>query len=280
MPSPTACSARSPRPTTRCRSRGCASAGPTPAASRTSARGSPPWSPASVWTCCAPARRGGRSRSTRVRARADRGAARDGVDPEHEALLADSVGLALLVVLEPLTPAKRLAFVLHDMFAVPFDEIAPSSAGPRWRHASSPAAPAGGSVAYPRSTRSISPATTPSSTRSSPPPAVATEHARHAARSGCRAPGWTVVSRQRRVRSAGPAQSPATCSPTARASPFGRPALVNGAAGVVVAPRGAAARRRRLHRGGRSDRGHRPAARSRAAARVGPRDSGRASGLM
>jgi RNA polymerase sigma-70 factor (ECF subfamily) len=49
----------------------------------------------------------------------------DGVDPEHEALQADSVGLALLVVLETLTPAERLAFVLHDMFAVPFDEIAP-----------------------------------------------------------------------------------------------------------------------------------------------------------
>jgi RNA polymerase sigma-70 factor (ECF subfamily) len=49
----------------------------------------------------------------------------DGVDPEHEALLADSVGLALLVVLDTLAPAERLAFVLHDMFAVPFDEIAP-----------------------------------------------------------------------------------------------------------------------------------------------------------
>jgi RNA polymerase sigma-70 factor, ECF subfamily len=49
----------------------------------------------------------------------------DGVDPEHEALLADSVGLALLVVLDTLAPAERLAFVLHDVFAVPFDEIAP-----------------------------------------------------------------------------------------------------------------------------------------------------------
>src|SRR5437762_5986054 len=48
----------------------------------------------------------------------------DGGHPEHEALLADSVGLALLVVLEQLSPAERLAFVLHDMFAVPFDEIA------------------------------------------------------------------------------------------------------------------------------------------------------------
>ena len=44
-------------------------------------------------------------------------------DPEQEALLADSVGLALLVVLQRLTPAERVAFVLHDMFAVPFDEI-------------------------------------------------------------------------------------------------------------------------------------------------------------
>jgi RNA polymerase sigma factor (sigma-70 family) len=49
----------------------------------------------------------------------------DRVDPEHEALLADSVGLALLVVLETLSPPERLAFVLHDMFGVPFDEIAP-----------------------------------------------------------------------------------------------------------------------------------------------------------
>jgi RNA polymerase sigma factor (sigma-70 family) len=48
-----------------------------------------------------------------------------GVDPEQEALLADSVGLALLVVLETLNPAERLAFVLHDMFGVPFDEIGP-----------------------------------------------------------------------------------------------------------------------------------------------------------
>jgi RNA polymerase sigma factor (sigma-70 family) len=48
-----------------------------------------------------------------------------GSSPEHEALLADSVGLALLVVLDKLTPAERLAFVLHDMFAMPFEEIAP-----------------------------------------------------------------------------------------------------------------------------------------------------------
>jgi RNA polymerase sigma factor (sigma-70 family) len=49
----------------------------------------------------------------------------DATDPEQEALLAEGVGLALLVVLDTLAPAERLAFVLHDLFAVPFDQIAP-----------------------------------------------------------------------------------------------------------------------------------------------------------
>ena len=48
-----------------------------------------------------------------------------GIDPEQEALLGDSVGLAMLVVLDSLAPAERVAFVLHDVFAVPFDQIAP-----------------------------------------------------------------------------------------------------------------------------------------------------------
>jgi DNA-directed RNA polymerase specialized sigma24 family protein len=67
-----------------------------------------------------------------------------GTDPEQEALLADSVGLALLVVLETLAPAERLAFVLHDVFAVPFEEIAPIVERTRRRRDSSPAAPAAG----------------------------------------------------------------------------------------------------------------------------------------
>jgi RNA polymerase sigma-70 factor (ECF subfamily) len=49
----------------------------------------------------------------------------DGTSPEHEALLANSIGVALLVVLETLTPAERLAFVLHDVFGMPFEEISP-----------------------------------------------------------------------------------------------------------------------------------------------------------
>ncbi len=52
-------------------------------------------------------------------------ATEQGIDPEHEAVMADSVGLALLVVLDTLGPAERLAFVLHDLFGVPFEEIAP-----------------------------------------------------------------------------------------------------------------------------------------------------------
>jgi RNA polymerase sigma-70 factor (ECF subfamily) len=61
--------------------------------------------------------------------------------PEEEAILADSVGLALLVVLDTLSPAERLAFVLHDMFGVPFDELAPSWNVPPRRRDSSPVAP-------------------------------------------------------------------------------------------------------------------------------------------
>ena len=98
----------------------------------------------------------------------------DGTDPEHEALLADSVGLALLMVLETLTPAERLVFVLHDMFAVPFDEIAPIVDRSPGRPASSPAVPA---AAYSARTRAPTPTSTPSAespTPSSRPPATAT----------------------------------------------------------------------------------------------------------
>lgn len=96
----------------------------------------------------------------------------DGVDPEHEALLADSVGLALLVVLETLAPAERLAFVLHDMFGVPFDEIAPiigRSLGATRKLASRARSRVKGAA---RSRMPISPASERSSTPSRPPPAT------------------------------------------------------------------------------------------------------------
>ena len=66
-----------------------------------------------------------RSRTARREALVETPELADGGDPAHDAELADSVGLAMLVVLDTLAPAERLAFVLHDMFAVPFDEIAP-----------------------------------------------------------------------------------------------------------------------------------------------------------
>ncbi len=97
-----------------------------------------------------------------------------GVDPEQEALLADAVGLALLVVLDTLTPAERLAFVLHDLFAVPFDEIAPILGAHRPRPGNSPAAPAAGCRERPRLPTLIARANAKLWTRSSPPPATAT----------------------------------------------------------------------------------------------------------
>src|SRR3954463_6130019 len=114
-----------------------------------------------------------------------------GPDPEHEALLADSIGLALLVVLDTLAPAERIAFVLHDMFAVPFEDIAPivqrspaaarqlasrasqRAPAPGPRPGSGPAGPAGGCATYRRRIPTWA-GSAGSSTRSSPPPAAAT----------------------------------------------------------------------------------------------------------
>jgi outer membrane receptor protein involved in Fe transport len=71
----------------------------------------------------------------------------EGTDPEHEALLADAVGLALLVVLQTLSPPERLAYVLHDMFDMSFDEIAPIVVRSPRRPANTPAAPGAAAVA-------------------------------------------------------------------------------------------------------------------------------------
>ena len=128
----------------------------------------------SASTCCAPAGTRREEPLDAARARPDRARVEDERDPEHEALLADSVGLALLVVLETLAPAERLAFVLHDMFAVPFDEIAPivDRSPERDAPARQPRPPPGaGRRPSPTPTW---PASGRSSTPSSPPPAAAT----------------------------------------------------------------------------------------------------------
>jgi RNA polymerase sigma factor (sigma-70 family) len=164
----------------------------------------------------------------------------DEVDPEREALFADSVGLALMVVLETLDPAQRLAFVLHDMFDVPFDEIA-SIAG-----------------RTPTSVRQLASRARRKVQNSDTKPDVDVARQRQvvnaffaAARDGDFEALVGVLDPDVVIRSEGGSQRPAVnmiitgaenvasrALTYARLSPFVRPALVNGAAGVVVAPRG------------------------------------------
>jgi RNA polymerase sigma factor (sigma-70 family) len=164
----------------------------------------------------------------------------DGGDPEYEALLADSVGLALLVVLDTLAPAERLAFVLHDMFAVPFDEIAPIV----------DRSPTAVRQLASRARRRVQGAT--------PSPDTDLRRQREvvdaffaAAREGDFDALVAVLDPDVVLRSDGGAARPAASALVhgaravaeralmfAHLSPFVRPALVNGVAGVVVAPRG------------------------------------------
>jgi RNA polymerase sigma-70 factor (ECF subfamily) len=164
----------------------------------------------------------------------------EGIDPEHEALLADSVGLALLVVLETLTPAERLAFVLHDMFSVPFEEIAPVVGR----------SPTAARQLASRARRRVQgEAHVPDADLATQREVVDAFLA--ASRDGdfdtllavldpnvvLRIDGGAVrAGLSREVRGAR-AVSEQTLT-FSRLSPFVRPALVNGAAGVVVAPRG------------------------------------------
>jgi RNA polymerase sigma factor (sigma-70 family) len=164
----------------------------------------------------------------------------EGIDPEHEALLADSVGLALLVVLQTLSPAERLAFVLHDMFSVPFEEIAPVVGR-------SPTAAR--QLASRARRRVLGEAHVPDADLATQREVVDAFLA--ASRDGdfdtllavldsdvvLRMDGGAVrAGLSREIRGAR-AVSEQTLT-FSRLSPFVRPALVNGAAGVVVAPRG------------------------------------------
>jgi RNA polymerase sigma factor (sigma-70 family) len=164
----------------------------------------------------------------------------DGVNPEHEALLADSVGLALLVVLDTLTPAERLAFVLHDMFAVPFDQIAPIVG-------SSPAAARQLASRARRRVQQAAPTPDADLTRQR----AVVDAFFAASRNGDFAALVAVLDPDVVLRSDGGPSRPGASAVIhggstvaeqaltfARLSPFVRPALVNGAAGVVVAPRG------------------------------------------
>jgi RNA polymerase sigma-70 factor, ECF subfamily len=162
----------------------------------------------------------------------------DGLDPEQEAILADAVGLALLVVLETLTPQERLAFVLHDMFAVPFDEIA-SIIG---------RSPTAARQLASRARRRVQGAPVPDTDLGLQWEAV--QAFRAASREGdfeallaildpdalLRVDRPVPVDAPREVRGArAVAERALTFAHLAR---FARPVLVNGAAGVVVAPQG------------------------------------------
>jgi len=160
----------------------------------------------------------------------------DEFDPEHEAELVDSVGLALLVVLEALAPAERLAFVLHDMFAVPFDEIATIV----------DRSPAAARQLASRARRRVRGAATPDVDLARQREVVDAFFA--AARGGDFEALVAVLDPDVVLRSDGGVARPSAsvvvrgatavagrASGYARLSPFVRPAIVNGAAGVVVA---------------------------------------------
>ena len=164
----------------------------------------------------------------------------DGINPEHQALLTDSVGLALLVVLDTLAPAQRLAFVLHDMFTMPFDQIAPIAG------CSVTAARQLASRARRRVHRA---AATPDPDMTRQRAAVDAFFA--ASRDGDFAALVAVLDPGVVLRSDGGLARPAASAVIhggpavaeraltfARLAPFARPALVNAAAGVVVAPHG------------------------------------------
>jgi RNA polymerase sigma factor (sigma-70 family) len=164
----------------------------------------------------------------------------DEFDPDHEVLLADSVGLALLVVLETLDPAERLAFVLHDMFAVPFDEIAPMvgrSPTAARQLASRARRRVRGAAAVPDTDltrqREVVDAFFAAAREGDFEALVAVLDPDVVLRSdgGLARPGDSFVLR-------GAEEVASSALTFRRLSPFVRPALVNGAAGAVVAPRG------------------------------------------
>jgi RNA polymerase sigma factor (sigma-70 family) len=163
----------------------------------------------------------------------------DRIDPDHEVLLGESVGLALLVVLDTLAPAERLAFVLHDMFAVPFDEIAAILG----RSATSTRQLAS------RARRRVQGAAVPDTDLSRQREVVDAFFA--AAHDGDFDSLVAVLDPDIVLRSDGGAARPAASVVVrgaqsvaaqalmfARLFPFVRPALVNSTAGVVVAPHG------------------------------------------
>ncbi len=171
------------------------------------------------------------------------GGAADAVDPEREALLADSVGLALLVVLDLLGPAERLAFVLHDMFGMPFEEIAPvvgrSSAATRQLASRARRRVRGTDQARPGDIdgqRAVVEAFLAAARGGDLGALVAVLDPDVVLRVGASGPAGSV----REVRGANAVAGQALTF--SRAAPFAQPILVGGVVGFVVAPLGLARR--------------------------------------
>ncbi len=166
----------------------------------------------------------------------------DAISPEHEALLADSVGLALLVVVQSLAPAERVAFVLHDLFGVPFDDIAPMIDR-------SPAATRQLASRARRRVQGQAPTPDPDLARQREVVDAFFAASRNGdfdalvsvldpdvilrSDGGAGRPRMTFTLR-------GPKQVASQAITSSKLSPFVRPALINGAAGVVVAAHGKA----------------------------------------
>ena len=193
-------------------------------------------------------------------------------NPAEEAELADSVGLAMLVVLENLSPAERVAFVLHDMFGVPFSEIGEIAGRTPGRGASARQSgpPAGARVGARRRRRRWR-SSGASSTPSWQPPAPATS------RRCSSVLDPDVVFRVHTVEGDPRARPPAVGAEQVarqalaggrRFAPYARPATVNGAPGVIVETPPAAHRRDGLHRQGRPDHRRRPGPRAAARTRI------------
>jgi RNA polymerase sigma-70 factor (ECF subfamily) len=158
----------------------------------------------------------------------------DGIDPEQEALLADSIGPALLVILHTLAPAERLAFVLHDMFAVPFDDIATIVGR-------SPAAARQLASRARRRVQGVAPVLDPDLTRQRAIVDAFLTAARNGdfdALLGALDPDVVVRSNGAEISVRGPAAVAGRALAGARSAQVTLPALINGAVGVVTATNG------------------------------------------
>ena len=244
-----------PRPTTRCRRPGCGSAAPTRRRHREPRRLADDGRRAAVPRHAALAQVAARGAAATCGARPGRRVRRRRRPRASRRCWPTRSGSRCWSCSRRSTPAERLAFVLHDLFAVPFDDIAPIVGRSPPRPGSWPAGPAAGSQGATPAGSPTAAASARSSTRSSPPPAVATSRLVAAAPSGRRAarrpggPGSASCGVRRRS----PVRRGAPCA----AGSGSRFAVVNGGPGILASIDGRGIARAGVHGGRRTDRGGR-----------------------